>query len=218
MTETSNTGDKTISVKQTLGLKRGSVERGTVRQSFSHGRTNTVQVERKKRRLVLPADQKPESPAPAPPKTVKSEVPEPVSEATGGQASRSGLVLRQLSGEEIDARARALSHARVHEAEERQQAREVAVREAEEAEQAAREHQQAERRQAEETTRREAEEATRARAEEAARRRFGEEEKKPAAGAAPKALKAGESEEQRRPLRGRLKTSRPADDHNRGVS
>ena len=211
MTETSNTGDKTISVKRTLGLKRGSVERGTVRQSFSHGRTNTVQVERKKRRLVLPADHKPESPAPAPPKTVKSEAPEPVSEATGGQTS-SGLVLRQLSDEEIDARARALSHARVHEAEERQQAREVAVKEAEEAERAAREHEEAERRQAEETARREAEEAARARAEEAARRRFGEEEKKPEAGAAPKALKAGESEEQRRPLRGRLKTSRPADD------
>ncbi len=211
MTETSNTGDKTFSVKRTLGLKRSSVERGTVRQSFSHGRTNTVQVERKKRRSILP-DQKPESPLPTPPPTVKSAAPEPVSEAPGAQDSRSGLVLRQLSDEEIDARARALSDARVHEAEERTHARAIAVKEAEEAERAAREHQEAELRQADETARREAEEATRARAEEAARRRFGEEEKKPEAGAAPSALKDGASDEQRRPLRGRLKTSRPADD------
>ena len=43
MTETKNTGDKTISVpKKPLGLKR-PLERDTVRQSFSHGRTNMVQ-------------------------------------------------------------------------------------------------------------------------------------------------------------------------------
>ena len=57
MTETRNTGDNTISVppkKKKLGLPRGSVERDTVRQSFSHGRTNTVQVERKKRRIAVP--------------------------------------------------------------------------------------------------------------------------------------------------------------------
>src|ERR1700738_5159716 len=56
--ETKNPGDKTLSVapkKATLGLKRG-VERDTVRQSFSHGRTNTVQVERKKRRLLPPGE------------------------------------------------------------------------------------------------------------------------------------------------------------------
>ena len=49
MTDSKNTGDKTLSVaKPRLTLKRGSgVERDSVRQTFSHGRTNTVQVERK---------------------------------------------------------------------------------------------------------------------------------------------------------------------------
>jgi len=65
MSEGKNTGDKTISVtKRPLGLKpRSGIERDTVRQSFSHGRTNTVQVERKKRRVTLPGE-KPEAPAP----------------------------------------------------------------------------------------------------------------------------------------------------------
>jgi len=78
MTETRNTGDKTIHVPQqrkTLGLKPRGVERDTVRQSFSHGRTNTVQVERKKRRIVLPGETaKAETPAPAP----AARQPEPV--------------------------------------------------------------------------------------------------------------------------------------------
>src|SRR5690349_3714241 len=67
--ETKNPGDKTLTVapkKSTLSLKRG-VERDTVRQSFSHGRTNTVQVERKKRRISHPgeAPARPEPSAPA---------------------------------------------------------------------------------------------------------------------------------------------------------
>ena len=70
MTETRNTGDKTIHAPQQqprkpLGLKPRGVERDTVRQSFSHGRTKTVQVERKKRRVTLPGETKPE-PAPKP--------------------------------------------------------------------------------------------------------------------------------------------------------
>ena len=95
MTESSNTGDRTISVKKTLGLKRSAVERDTVRQSFSHGRTNTVQVERKKRRIVMPGDEKvdnktvSEAPAPAKPRPEKKSTPE----ATGGAAkSRVGRV------------------------------------------------------------------------------------------------------------------------------
>ncbi|MCR4282791.1 MAG: IF-2-associated domain-containing protein, partial [Bauldia sp.] len=65
MSEGNNTGDKTISVtRRPLGLKaRSGIERDTVRQSFSHGRTNTVQVERKKRRIGLPGSDK-EAPAP----------------------------------------------------------------------------------------------------------------------------------------------------------
>ncbi|MFL5042999.1 MAG: translation initiation factor IF-2 associated domain-containing protein, partial [Xanthobacteraceae bacterium] len=64
-TETKNPGDKTLKVAstKTLTLKRG-VEQGVVRQSFSHGRTKPVVVEKVKRRVVGPGEAKPE-PAPA---------------------------------------------------------------------------------------------------------------------------------------------------------
>ncbi len=225
MNETKNTGDKTISVatKPRLSLKRGGgVERDTVRQSFSHGRTNTVQVERKKRRVVLPGEQRPE-PAEAAP-IVSRAAPAPAEVDTRAPsadesraAARAGLVLRELSDDERDARARALADAKVHEAEERRQAEDAATRRALEADRLAREHEEAERRQAEEEARRKAEETARERAEEAARRRFGEEERKTAAGAAArpgdlKALKETE-EDERRPgaLRGRVKTPRAAE-------
>src|SRR5947209_8369110 len=59
MTETNNSGDKSLgSAKPTLHLKR-PVDAGTVRQSFSHGRSKVVVVE-KKRRVVGPG----ETPAP----------------------------------------------------------------------------------------------------------------------------------------------------------
>ena len=53
MSETNNSGDKTLGApasKPTLHLKR-PVEQGTVRQSFSHGRSKAVVVEKVKRRL-----------------------------------------------------------------------------------------------------------------------------------------------------------------------
>src|SRR6185436_10160801 len=118
----------------TLSLKRG-VERDTVRQSFSHGRTNMVQVERKKRRLVPPGEVgRPEpvapvrtpEPAAAGPARAHAHEPPPAPAAS----PRAGLVLRQLSDDEIDARARALADAKLHEAEERKAAEEVASRRA----------------------------------------------------------------------------------------
>ena len=227
MSET--TDDKTISApKRTLGLKRG-VERDTVRQSFSHGRTNTVQVERKKRRVVMPGEQKAEAAPPPPPAPTRQKAerrsassrPQP---APAPAEDRGGLVLRQLSSEEIDARARALADAKAHEAEERQAAIDAAARRAAEAERVAKEQAEAARRQAEEDTRHKTEEAVRTRAEETARRRFGEEEQKSAAAKAPEAPPArpGPAKGQRevaetddeRPggaLRGRVKAPRAPD-------
>ena len=65
MTETKNPGEKTLTVTptKTLTLKR-SVEQGVVRQSFSHGRTKAVVVEKVKRRSVGPGDGKTVEPAP----------------------------------------------------------------------------------------------------------------------------------------------------------
>src|SRR5579872_1809109 len=219
--ETKNPGDKTLSVapkKATLGLKRG-VERDTVRQSFSHGRTNTVQVERKKRRIVLPGEGRAEQgpsgrthePAMAGPERAHSH------ESRPAPSPRAGLVLRQLSDDEIDARARALADAKAHEAEERKAAEEAAVRRAAESARLQREREEAERRKTEEEARRKAEETARERAEQEARRRFGGEETKPAAAepdaakaaARPglKLLKDADTEEEERPasLRGRVK-------------
>ena len=56
MTETNNTNDKPgLAPKLTLHLKR-PVEQGTVRQSFSHGRTKAVVVEKVKRRIPGPGE------------------------------------------------------------------------------------------------------------------------------------------------------------------
>ena len=64
MTETKNPGEKlTVAPSKPLTLKR-SVEQGVVRQSFSHGRTKAVVVEKVKRRIG-PGEGKIEAP-PAP--------------------------------------------------------------------------------------------------------------------------------------------------------
>jgi translation initiation factor IF-2 len=227
---TDQTGDKTINTpKRTLGLKRGAIERDTVRQSFSHGRTNMVQVERKKRRITLPGE-KPEAAAPAvrPVAEVAAPPPRPVSTPVAeaapqpSPASRAGLVLRQLSTDEIDARARALADAKVHEAEDRRAAADAAARRAAENERLARERTEAERRQAEEDARHQTEDSVKQRAEEAARRRFGEEAAKNATAAvAPSAttrpgavrtLKEVEDDDDRPGgLRGRVKAKAPAE-------
>ena len=52
MSDTKNSGDKTLSVgSKTLSLKPRA-ETGTVRQSFSHGRTKQVVVEKRGKRRI----------------------------------------------------------------------------------------------------------------------------------------------------------------------
>src|SRR5215470_14306853 len=62
---TEKTGEKTLSVAptKTLSLKGRGVEQGVVRQSFSHGRTKAVVVEKVKSRV--PTRPKVEAAAPA---------------------------------------------------------------------------------------------------------------------------------------------------------
>src|SRR5690349_8367175 len=62
---TEKTGDKTLSVAptKTLSLKGRGIEQGVVRQSFSHGRTKAVVVEKVKSRV--PSRPKAEAAAPA---------------------------------------------------------------------------------------------------------------------------------------------------------
>jgi translation initiation factor IF-2 len=281
MTDTKNTGDKTLSVpSRTLSLKR-PVEQGTVQQSFSHGRKKAVVVEVVKRRhgpgdgkheapapaappvaprppvsvtpppaprpapvappppaappvSVSPAQVAPPAPAPAPvppPVVVASPPPPPAAptpqpapqpaaivaarpapapapapapqaarpapapgrpappagrpvvppgrdqRATGFENKpRTGIVLRQLSDDERDARARALEGARQREVEERRIAEEEARRRAEREAREKIEREAAEARKREEDERHRREDEAKRRAEQEARKRFGDDE------------------------------------------
>ncbi|MGB6652044.1 MAG: translation initiation factor IF-2 associated domain-containing protein, partial [Xanthobacteraceae bacterium] len=67
MTETTkNSGEKlSVTPAKTLTLKRGGVEQGVVRQSFSHGRSKAVVVEKVKRRIAGPGEARAEPVVPA---------------------------------------------------------------------------------------------------------------------------------------------------------
>jgi translation initiation factor IF-2 len=135
MSETGNS-DKTVTAappKATLHLKR-PVEQGTVRQSFSHGRSKAVVVEKVKRRILTPAEvaagARPAAAAPA----TAAPAPAPVGPMLAGGARpspaapgkptvsplpKTGVVLPTLTTEQREARARALSDSRVQEEEDR---------------------------------------------------------------------------------------------------
>src|SRR5215470_4527639 len=136
MTETKNPGEKTLTVTptKTLTLKR-SVEQGMVRQSFSHGRTKSVVVEKVKRRPIGHGPEIKEPPvvaarpgaAPAAP--AKARVATPAAAPVTPKAPEipqkpTGLVLRSLTDEELASRTRALTEAKGREQEDRQRAEE----------------------------------------------------------------------------------------------
>lgn len=181
MVDTKTPGDKKLSVpSKTLSLKP-RVETGTVRQSFSHGRSKQVVVEKRGKRRIdgTPEPQaaevaKPAKPAPAAP------TPAPARPAPPRNAG-SGVVLRTLTEDERSARASALADAKVREVEERRQAEEEAQRRSvrEAAERADREAAES-RRKAEEERHRHEDEAKR-KAETEAKKRFGEGEQPPSA-------------------------------------
>src|SRR5580693_8379553 len=223
MTETNkNSGEKlSVTSTKTLTLKRGGVEQGVVRQSFSHGRSKAVVVEKVKRR-VGPGEAKAEPPAPversaapAPKRNVtsaRSPSSTPTSAASAAAPAKpSGVVLRTLTEEERSARAHALADARLREAEERKIAEEEArIRQTrEELEKADRA--KAEARKRDEEERRKHDEETKRKADEVAKKRFGAETATPLKSAAtPRpTLEADEEEAPRSPRRGGV-AARPA--------
>src|SRR5919197_820807 len=117
MSETKETIEKTVraGIRKPLSLKR-TVESGHVQQKFSHGRSKSVVVEKKKKR-TLPAPETHEPSAtvapPAEPR-VMQRTQAPSAEADLKQPT----VLRTLSEEERAARAKALAAAHVRDAEE----------------------------------------------------------------------------------------------------
>src|ERR1700731_2324431 len=190
MVVTKTPGDKTLSVPtKTLTLKP-RVETGTVRQSFSHGRTKQVVVEKRGKRRVGGDAPATESHAPEPTVAKAAPVKAPLARPAAPPRSNSGVVLRTLTEDERSARASALADAKVRDIEERRLAEEeVRRRNSKEGiEQAEREAPEP-RRKAEEERHRQDEEAKR-KAELEAKKRFGEAEARAATTAAPAARAA----------------------------
>jgi translation initiation factor IF-2 len=118
MTETKDTTDKTLrgGARKPLSLQR-TVESGHVRQNFSHGRSKSVVVEKRRtRKLTTGGAPEAETPIievvaePAEPQKKPPTRPEPVAPSKAAPSSARGL-----SSEERDARARALAAAKVRE-------------------------------------------------------------------------------------------------------
>ena len=170
MSEINETDDKSVrgGRKMTLNVRR-TVESGHVRQSFSHGRSKSVLVEKKKRRAVgaTPAAQPVEEPKP---KVATAPEPAPAKREREDEQRRPGVVLRALSDEEKDARLRALTESRQREAIEREKAKEEAARRVVTEEVKAKEHDEAVERQRKEEARHEADAEARRKGEEVARK------------------------------------------------
>jgi len=220
MTETTkNSGEKlSVAPTKTLTLKRGSVEQGVVRQSFSHGRSKAVVVEKVKRRVAGPGEVKTEPVAapdrsaapkrPGAPAKAPAAVTAPAAATPAAGPKASGVVLRTLTDDERNARAHALADARLRETEERERAEEEArVRrgreETDRAERAA-----AEARKLNEEVRRKHDEETKRKADEVAKKRFGADTAIAAKPGARPALEADDDEAPRAARRGA--TARPA--------
>src|SRR5436190_7354126 len=183
---TEKTGEKKLSVSstKTLTLKGRGVEQGVVRQSFSHGRTKSVVVEKVKSRTT---PGKPRIEAAAPAAAPAKRPAAPASRATPAvtppaaspaAAKPSGVVLRTLTDEEQKARVHALADARLRDAEERKIAEEEAkIRQMRDAVERT-EREAAEARKRDEDDRRRHDEETKRKAEHEAKKRFGEDETK----------------------------------------
>jgi translation initiation factor IF-2 len=211
MTETTkNTGEKlSVTSTKTLTLKRGGVEQGVVRQSFSHGRSKAVVVEKVKRRIAAPGETKPDAALvqeraaalkrPTPTARAPAAAPEPAPSVVASQ-SKPGVVLRPLSQAEISARASALGKAELVEVEERKRAEADAdvLRVKKVGEE--KERREAEARKTHEAERRAHEDKTKQKATEVANKRFGAEATLAKPGAA--RVNQEEEEEAPRPRRG----------------
>src|SRR5436305_164851 len=217
-TDTKSPGEKlSVNTKTTLTLKPRA-ETGVVRQSFSHGRSKAVVVEKVRSRR--PGDPKAaeSAPAAAPDRVVPRRVgvvargaatpaaaptPAPAAAPAPAAPKPSGVVLRTLTEEEQSRRAHALGDAKAREAEERKIAEEEAkIRQQRETIERT-EREAAEARKRTEDERRKHDEETKRRADEVAKKRFGEEETRLKTGGTPTARKlTPEAEEDdRRPAR-----------------
>jgi translation initiation factor IF-2 len=186
MSETKNPGEKKLSVAGSKLTLKPRTETGVVRQSFSHGRSKQVVVEKVKRRSIGGATET--KPEPVLVEAPKKQAPAPRAAAPSThppaeQPKPSGVVLRTLTEEERVARAHALADSRVREAEERKIAEEEARRRQSRDVIDKTEREAADARKREEDDRRKHDEETKRKAGEVAKKRLGDDEvKKPAPG------------------------------------
>ncbi|HEV2570057.1 translation initiation factor IF-2 [Sphingomonas sp.] len=141
MSDIDNKEKPKLGTRAPLGLKR-TVETGKVKQSFSHGRSNTVVVEVKRRRILgRPGEAEP---TPTPEPEVAQPTPAPVAEAPRPAAPPQAAPARPMTAlerreqqerllrEAEEARQRALEEARRRDEQQRQQQTEEEKRRAEE--------------------------------------------------------------------------------------
>ena len=131
-----DTENKPTLGRKPLGLKR-SVEAGEVKQTFSHGRTNKVVVEVKRRKLVGKPGEAPVAvPTPAAPAPAPAAPPPPPPRPTQSSMLSRREIQEKLLREAEEARLSTLEEARRRETEEKQRAAEDARRRAEDAKKA----------------------------------------------------------------------------------
>ncbi|MGX9356102.1 translation initiation factor IF-2 [Roseobacteraceae bacterium S113] len=183
--------------KKPLGLRGGGPRGGSVKQSFSHGRTKSVVVETKRKRVVVP-------------KPGAANAAKPGSTPGAGAPSGSSKRPAGISDAEMERRLKAVQAAKAREADE------SAKRAAEEkARQEERERRRAEA-EAKEREQREAEERAKARAEEEERKKREAEAQRQAAAAAPAPAKEDAPRAKPAPSRKPERDNRSDDRNSRG--
>lgn len=100
---TDQTDKPKLGTRPPLGLKR-TVETGKVKQSFSHGRSNTVVVEVKKRRILGRPGEAPPAEAPKPEPVAEAPKPAPKPAAPAPQPKRTSPVDDITARKEMQAR------------------------------------------------------------------------------------------------------------------
>ncbi len=111
----------------TLKPRPGGVNSGTVRQSFSHGRSKTVVVETKRRRVDGPAVDRPSTVFQAPPRPAQPAAPaapRPTAPATSGSSAERGLSQSEMAARQkvVEAAQKAAEDRRSAEEAQRRQA------------------------------------------------------------------------------------------------
>ena len=219
MSDTDSTSERkalSLSQPRRLELKK-TVETGQVRQSFSHGRSKTVTVERRKKRSINRDDEQPRAET-APAAAAVAAAPaveKPPIETPGNEAPpKARVVLRQLTDDEKALRHKAASIAKKADVEARRMAKAEAEVRAEDEDRRRREEEAANKRVEEEEQRKQTEEDVRRKSEEDAARRLAEEEIRESAASGAAADK-GAGEERpalgvRRPGRGLPQRPAPA--------